>query len=67
VIYRELVREFGEPDYDCVAAPATSEQKKLALRSLPQNPSGELAAEAIESILTEAQSDGAPVRRRRHL
>jgi len=34
-IYRELTREFGEPLYDRVEAPATSEQKKLLAKLSP--------------------------------
>ena len=35
-IYRELTREFGEPVYDRVEAPATPEQKKLLAKLSPQ-------------------------------
>lgn len=45
-LYAELTREFGEPVYDRVEAPATSEQKqKLAQLSPQQIPSAELAGE----------------------
>jgi phosphoglucomutase len=61
-IYRELAREFGEPVYDRVEAPATPEQKeKLAQLSPRQIPSAELAGEKIESILTQAPGNGAPI------
>ncbi len=61
-IYRELVREFGEPVYDRVEAPATAEQKqKLAQLSPEQIPSAELAGEKIQSILTQAPGNGAPI------
>jgi len=61
-IYRELVREFGEPVYGRVEAPATPEQKqKLAQLSPRQVLSAELAGEKIESILTEAPGNGAPI------
>jgi phosphoglucomutase len=35
-IYRELTREFGEPVYDRVEAPATPEQKELLAQLSPQ-------------------------------
>ena len=35
-IYRELTREFGEPAYDRVEAPATPEQKELLAKLSPQ-------------------------------
>ena len=35
-IYRELTREFGEPVYDRVEAPATPEQKELLEKLSPQ-------------------------------
>ena len=61
-IYRELTREFGEPVYDRVEAPATPEQKrKLAQLSPQQIPSAELAGEKIQSILTQAPGNGAPI------
>jgi phosphoglucomutase len=61
-IYRELAREFGEPVYDRVEAPATPEQKqKLAQLSPRQILSAELAGEKIQNILTEAPGNGAPI------
>ena len=61
-IYRELAREFGEPVYDRVEAPATPEQKqKLAQLSPQQILSAELAGEKIQNILTEAPGNGAPI------
>jgi phosphoglucomutase len=61
-IYRELTREFGEPVYDRVEAPATSEQKRrLEQLSAEQIGSAELAGEKIQSILTEAPGNGAPI------
>ena len=48
-LYRELTREFGEPVYDRVDAPATPEQKqKLAQLSPRQVRSAELAGEKIQ-------------------
>ncbi len=61
-IYRELAREFGDPVYDRVEAPATPEQKrKLAQLSPQQVRSAELAGEKIQSILTQAPGNGAPI------
>ena len=61
-IYGELTREFGEPVYDRVEAPATSEQKvRLAGLSPQQVHSTELAGEPIRTILTRAPGNGAPI------
>ena len=61
-IYRELVREFGEPQYDRVEAPATSAQKQqLASLSREQVKLSELAGEKIQSILTRAPGNDAPI------
>jgi phosphoglucomutase len=61
-LYRELAREFGEPVYDRVEAPATPEQKqKLAQLSPQQVRSAELAGEPIQTILTQAPGNGAPI------
>ncbi len=49
-IYRELTREFGEPVYDRVEAPATPEQKAMLERlSAQQVRSTDLAGEKIRS------------------
>jgi len=61
-IYRELAREFGEPVYDRVEAPATPQQKHmLAQLSSRQVLSAELAGEKIHGILTQAPGNGAPI------
>jgi len=61
-LYRELAREFGDPVYDRIDAPATPEQKrKLAQLSPQQVTSAELAGEKIQHILTEAPGNGAPI------
>ena len=61
-IYGDLVREFGAPVYDRLEAPATAEQKRrLAALSAKQILSGELAGEKIQSILTVAPGNGAPI------
>ena len=61
-IYRELANEFGEPVYDRVEAPATPEQKKILKNLSRQDISKkELAGEKIESILTHAPGNNAPI------
>jgi phosphoglucomutase len=61
-IYRELTREFGEPVYDRVEAPANREQKELlAILSPQQVRHKELAGEKIQTILTKAPGNGAPI------
>jgi phosphoglucomutase len=60
--YRELAREFGEPVYDRVEAAATAEQKqRLGRLSAEQITSAELAGEKIQSVLTRAPGNGAPI------
>jgi phosphoglucomutase len=61
-IYRELTREFGEPLYDRVEAPATPEQKKLLAKLSPRQVNiTELAGEKIQTVLTHAPGNGAPI------
>jgi len=61
-IYRELTREFGEPSYDRIEAPASPEQKAILARLSPQQVrSSELAGEKIRAILTQAPGNGAPI------
>jgi phosphoglucomutase len=61
-IYRELTREFGEPVYERIDAPATPEQKAiLAKLSLQQVQTKNLAGERIQAILTAAPGNGAPI------
>jgi len=61
-LYKELVQEFGEPVYDRVEAPASREEKeKLKKLSPNQVHSKELAGEKIESILTQAPGNKAPI------
>lgn len=61
-IYSELAREFGEPVYDRVEAPATPEQKKLLAKLSPQQVKlTELAGEKIQSIITHAPGNDAPI------
>src|SRR5438876_1803114 len=61
-IYHELTREFGEPAYDRVEAAATPEQKALLAKLSPQQVKlTELAGEKIETVLTNAPGNGAPI------
>ncbi len=60
--YRDLTREFGEPVYDRVEAPATREQKgMLGKLSARQVRSKGLAGEKIQTILTHAPGNDAPI------
>jgi phosphoglucomutase len=61
-IYRELTREFGEPAYDRIEAPASPEEKQLLAKLSPaQVKLTELAGEKIQSVLTKAPGNGAPI------
>jgi phosphoglucomutase len=61
-IYGELTREFGEPVYDRVEAPATPEQKATLERlSAQQVRRTDLAGEKIRTILTHAPGNNAPI------
>ncbi len=61
-IYRELIAEFGEPLYDRIEGPATPEQKEVLKKLSPsQVTSTVLAREKIESILTQAPGNNAPI------
>ncbi|HEX9871548.1 MAG TPA: phosphoglucomutase (alpha-D-glucose-1,6-bisphosphate-dependent) [Candidatus Tectomicrobia bacterium] len=60
--YRELTREFGDPVYERVDAPATAEQKAILQQFSPQQIQvSELAGEKILSMLTEAPGNGSPI------
>jgi len=60
--YHELARELGESVYDRIEAPATPAQKqRLAQLSPQQVLSAELAGEKIQTILTHAPGNGAPI------
>jgi phosphoglucomutase len=61
-LYDKLTREFGEPVYDRVEAPATPEEKELLAKLSPQQVKlTELAGEKIESLLTQAPGNNAPI------
>jgi phosphoglucomutase len=61
-LYRELTREFGDPVYERIDAPATPEQKAILARLSPQQvQAAELAGEKITSLLTTAPGNDAPI------
>ncbi len=61
-IYRELAHEFGEPVFERIDAPATPAQKKILAKLSPQQiHSVDLAGEKIQTILTHAPGNGAPI------
>ncbi len=61
-IYHELTREFGEPVYERLEAPATAEQKAVLRRLSPEQVRiKDLAGEKIEAVLTNAPGNGAPI------
>jgi phosphoglucomutase len=61
-IYRELTREFGEPAYDRVEAPATPAQKdRLAKLSPRQLQITQLGGEKIERVLDRAPGNDTPI------
>ena len=61
-IYRELTRDFGEPVYDRVEAPATPEQKEALKRLSPNRiKSTDLAGEKIQTILAQAPGNNEPI------
>ncbi|MEP7026976.1 MAG: phosphoglucomutase (alpha-D-glucose-1,6-bisphosphate-dependent), partial [Candidatus Eisenbacteria bacterium] len=61
-LYRDLAREFGEVVADRFEAPATPAQKQLLSALSPEQiRSTHLAGEAIQSILTRAPGNDAPI------
>ncbi len=61
-IYSDLTREFGEPVYERIDAPATSQQKAILAKLSPQQVEiKDLAGEKIQAILTDAPGNGAPI------
>jgi phosphoglucomutase len=61
-IYHKLTQEFGEPQYERVEAPATVEQKEMLAKLSPrQVKCNELAGEKIQTVLTKAPGNGAPI------
>ncbi|HEX2279659.1 MAG TPA: phosphoglucomutase (alpha-D-glucose-1,6-bisphosphate-dependent) [Candidatus Tectomicrobia bacterium] len=61
-LYRELTRQFGDPVYERLDAPATPEQKAILLQLSPQQVQAtELAGEKILAMLTKAPGNGSPI------
>lgn len=61
-IYNELTHEFGEPSYNRIEAPATPDQKKLLSTLSPRQVRlTELAGEKIQTVLTNAPGNAAPI------
>lgn len=61
-IYGDLTREFGEPVYDRVEAPATPEQKEILGKLSPEQVrSTDLAGEKVQVVLTHAPGNDAPI------
>jgi len=62
VLYRDLTREFGDPVYERIDAPATPAQKAALQKLSPEQlRSSELAGEKIQSVLTTAPGNGAAI------
>ncbi len=60
--YAELTKEFGDPAYARVDAPATREEKAKLAALAPSDVTAEtLAGDAITARLTEAPGNGAPI------
>ena len=61
-IYQELTSELGESVYTRTEAPATAQEKEILKKLSPQQVrSKELAGEPIQTILTNAPGNGAPL------
>jgi phosphoglucomutase len=61
-VYTALTREFGDPQYERVEAPATPAGKVALQRLTPEAiHSHELAGDRIEKIITTAPGNGAPL------
>ncbi|SPE32229.1 phosphoglucomutase [Acidobacteriia bacterium SbA2] len=61
-LYGELTRQFGEPLYERIDAPASAGQKAVLERLTPQQVNAtELAGEKIEAMLTTAPGNGSPI------
>ena len=61
-IYQQLTSEFGESVYTRTEAPATVQEKEILKKLSPQQVRlKELAGEQIQTILTHAPSNGAPL------
>lgn len=61
-IYNDLTKEFGEPFYDRIEAKATREQKKKLKKLSPDEiTTTDMGGEKIETIITNAPGNNAPI------
>jgi len=61
-LYRNLTKQFGDPVYRRIDAPATPEiKKKLSSATADQVKQTEMAGEKIEAVLNTAPSNNAPL------
>jgi phosphoglucomutase len=61
-IYQGLTERFGAPVYQRIDAPASPEQKAILARLSPEQVQAtELAGDPIDSMLTKAPANGAPI------
>ena len=61
-LYLALTREFGDPVYERVDAPATPEQKAMLVMLSPEQIKiKDLAGEKIQAVLTRAPGNDAPI------
>jgi phosphoglucomutase len=61
-LYQDLAREFGNPIYERIDAPATPEQKSVLAKLSPQQVQATvLAGDKIQTVLTTAPGNGAAI------
>lgn len=61
-IYREITQQCGEPVYARIEAPATADERRILADLSPQAMTrSELAGEPIQSMITQAPGNGAPI------
>lgn len=61
-IYGELEERFGSPIYERIEAPASPEQKAILANLSPEMvPAGDLAGDPVETVLTRAPGNSAPL------
>jgi phosphoglucomutase len=60
--YRDLTKQFGDPVYERIDAPASREEKSILQKLSPEQvPDKQLAGEEIEAKLTTAPGNNAPL------
>ena len=61
-LYRDLTRQYGDPVYERIDAPASAEQKAALENLTPEQVKAtELAGEKIQAMLTQAPGNGGPI------